>query len=63
MGDLVENVQTLQTELAAARTTRDRDGVGREVDAVLHRLDSIVYELYGLTDSEIAVVESSFQKE
>ncbi|MBU2602574.1 MAG: N-6 DNA methylase [Actinobacteria bacterium] len=61
MGDMVESVQTLQTHLAAARTTRDRDGVERELGAVLHRLDSIVYELYGLTDNEIAVVESSSQ--
>jgi hypothetical protein len=59
MVSLVDNVHSLQLQLSAARMTTDRDGATRQLDDILQRLDSFVYDLYGLTDDEIALVEEN----
>ncbi|HZK80251.1 MAG TPA: hypothetical protein VFC46_04270 [Humisphaera sp.] len=36
-----------------------REQIQREIDATDRQIDQIVYQLYGLTDDEIAIVEAA----
>ncbi len=54
----VDLMLRLQTQLAAARTAHDKTAIQRQIDALDNQIDTLVYELYGLTDDEIAVVET-----
>jgi len=53
----------LQNRLHSARTDQERTVLERKFDATDHQIDKLVYELYGLTDAEIAIVESSTKVE
>ena len=46
-------------QLAAARTPPERTVLQNQIDATDAQIDRLVYELYGLTDDEIAIVEGS----
>lgn len=59
MVGLVERMLELNRRLAAAKTNHDRTILGRQIDATDRRIDLLVYELYELTDEEIAIVEAS----
>jgi hypothetical protein len=56
---LVEQMLTLHRDLAAANTAHDKTLAERQIAATDKQIDRLVYELYGLTDAEIAVVEGS----
>jgi len=56
---LVEQAVALAAELHAARTAQDAAHCRREFQTVNTAIDRIVYDLYGLTDDEIALVEES----
>lgn len=56
---LVERMLSLHRELAAAREPHQRTALQRQIDATDAQIDALVYELYGLTDDEIAVVEGA----
>jgi hypothetical protein len=43
--------------LAAATTPADKELYRRQIEATDRQIDGLVYELYGLTEKEIAVVE------
>jgi hypothetical protein len=47
----------LHHDLAAAKTAHDKTLVERQIAATDRQIDRLVYELYGLTEEEIAVVE------
>jgi hypothetical protein len=47
----------LHTQLASANTAFDKSAIQRQIDATDSQIDRLVYELYGLTDEEIGVVE------
>jgi type II restriction/modification system DNA methylase subunit YeeA len=36
-----------------------REHIQREIDATDRQIDQLVYQLYGLTDDEIAIVEAA----
>jgi hypothetical protein len=57
MVQLVEQMLALHKQLAESRTGHDRTFIQRQIDATDRQIDRLVYELYGLTDEEIAVVE------
>jgi type I restriction-modification system DNA methylase subunit len=59
MGALVEDMLHLQAELAAAEAHKEdrRHDLARRVKRLDGEIDALVYELYGLTEEEIAVVE------
>jgi hypothetical protein len=59
---LVTGMQELRAQLSAVRTERDHQGTQRRIDALLHAIDSIAYELYDLTSDQISVVESAFEE-
>jgi hypothetical protein len=54
---LVEQMLTLHRDLAAANTAHDKTLAERQIAATDKQIDRLVYELYGLTEAEIAVVE------
>ena len=57
MVELVERMLSLHKELAAARTPDEKTRLQRQIDAIDHQIDQLVYELYGLTEKEIQIVE------
>jgi len=56
---LVDSLIKIKGEYGKARTDQERIVVERQIEATDRQIDKLVYELYGLTDSEIEIVESS----
>jgi len=54
---LVQAMLDLHKRLPAAQTPRDREMLQRQIADTDRAIDALVYELYGLTDEEIALVE------
>ena len=54
---LVERMLGLQGELGAAQTPGEKVRLQRQVEATDGQIDGLVYELYGLTEEEIGIVE------
>ncbi len=54
--ELVEQTLSLHKQLAA-KTDHEKTAIQRQIDATDQRIDRLVYELYGLTDEEIKIVE------
>jgi hypothetical protein len=59
MVSLVESMLALNKQLAAARTPHEQENLKRQTDATDRKIDTLVYELYGLTDEEIKIVEGT----
>jgi hypothetical protein len=57
MVELVEQMLDLHKRLASANTPDDRTRLQRQIDATDRQIDRLVYDLYGLTDEEIKIVE------
>jgi type I restriction-modification system DNA methylase subunit len=55
---LVEEMLALHKRLAAAKSDADKQRLQRAIAATDRKIDALVYELYGLTDEEIKIVES-----
>jgi hypothetical protein len=53
----VEKMMSLTPKLHAARSDRDRATLQNAITATDREIDALVYELYGLTPEEIALVE------
>ncbi len=47
----------LNKQLAITNTAHEKTALQRQIDATDHQIDQLVYELYGLTDEEIRIVE------
>ena len=56
---LVEQMLELHKRLTATKSQSDRDLYQRQIDATDREIDKLVYGLYGLTEEEIALVESN----
>ena len=54
---LVEQMLDLHKRLAAAKTSHEREVLAGMVDATDTQIDRLGYELYGLTEEEVAIVE------
>jgi len=61
MVELVERMLALNKQLAAARTGQDKTMIQRQITATDRQINRLVYELYGLTDEEITIVEMQEQ--
>jgi hypothetical protein len=59
---LVERMLALHARLAAAAIPADKELYRRQITTTDRQIDALVYELYGLTEEEIEVVESVRQK-
>ena len=56
---LVKSMLALHKQLASANSVSQREIIQRQIDATDAEIDRLVYELYGLTEEEIAVVEGA----
>lgn len=56
---MVSFMQSSMQRVALLRTEHERIALQRQIEATDRQIDKLVYELYGLTDEEIAIVESS----
>lgn len=57
MVQLVEQMLSLHKQLPAAKTEQEKTVIQRQIDATDKQIDQLVYELYGLTEEEIKIVE------
>jgi hypothetical protein len=54
---LVNSMLTLHKHLAAAKSEAQKNVIQRQIAATDREIDQLVYDLYGLTKEEIAIVE------
>ena len=59
MVKLVEQMLTLHKQSAATKTPDDKTRLQRQIDATDQQINLLVYELYGLMEKEIRIVESN----
>jgi predicted type IV restriction endonuclease len=57
--DLVQTILDLHRHLAVAKRPSDKTVLKRQIEATDRQIDRVVYELYGLTDKENAIVEEA----
>jgi hypothetical protein len=57
MVSLVEQMLALHKQRPQARTPHEQTALERQIEAADRQIDALVYELYGLTEEEIAIVE------
>lgn len=58
MVSLVERMLALHKNHQSAKTPQEKESVQRQVESTDGAIDKLVYELYGLTEEEIKIVES-----
>jgi len=54
---LVREMLDLHKQLSSAKTDHEKTIIQRQVDATDQQIDQLVYELYGLTEEDIKIVE------
>ena len=57
MVSLVESMLALNEQLNAATLPQQKKMLKRQIEATDRQIDQLVYQLYGLTDEEIRIVE------
>jgi hypothetical protein len=57
--DLTHSISELHRKLRATRTATDKTNIERQIAATDREIDRLVYELYGLTEEEIRIVEGA----
>jgi len=57
---LVTSMLALHKQLASAKSEAQRGAIQRQIEATDDEIDRLVYDLYGLTKDEIAIVEKSY---
>jgi hypothetical protein len=57
--DLVNLMLDLLQQLPKAKTPHEKESIQRQIDAADKQIDQLVYQLYGLTDEEIRIVEEA----
>jgi hypothetical protein len=61
MVGLVETMLKLHKDLPRAKTPHEQESIQRQIAATDRAIDSLVYELYGLTEEEVTIVEEGGQ--
>ncbi|MDP3623581.1 MAG: Eco57I restriction-modification methylase domain-containing protein [Methanobacteriaceae archaeon] len=59
IADLVKSMTNLHRDLQSAKTPNSKQNIQRQIEATDKQIDKLVYELYGLTEEEIKIVEDS----
>ena len=59
---MVLNLLAAQPQLVRAQSDKDKDFYANKCAALDRQIDALVYELYGLTDDEIKIVERTNDK-
>jgi len=57
--NLVKQMLSINQHLEFAKTTREKTIMRRQIDATDRQIDQLVYQLYGLTEEEIGIVEGA----
>jgi len=57
--ELVDAILSLHKDLQATKTDHEKSLIQRQIDATDKQIDQLVYDLYGLTDEEIHIVEEA----
>ncbi len=57
MARLVDKTLSLHKQLPQASTPHEQTALQRQIEATDRQIDALVYELYGLTEEEIGIVE------
>ena len=57
MVGLVETMLKLHKDSPKAKTPHEQESIQRQIAATDKHIDTLVYELYGLTESEVRIVE------
>ncbi len=57
MVQLVETMLKLHRDGATARTAHEKTRLARRIEETEAQIDALVYELYELSEAEIAIVE------
>jgi len=55
----VEYILSLNKKALTAKTDQEKTALQRQIDATDRQIDQLVYELYGLTEEEIKIVEGA----
>jgi len=58
MVEMVEQMLALNKQLAITNTAHEKTALQRQIDATDRQIDQLVYDLYGLTEEEIRIVEN-----
>ncbi len=58
---LVEQMLDFHKRLTNAKAENEKAIIQRQIDSIDQQIDQLVYELYGLTQKEIAIIEKSMQ--
>ena len=53
----LEKILELHKQLASAKTDHDKTVIQLQINATDRQIDLLVYELYGLTEEELNIVE------
>ena len=61
MVSLVERMLDMHKRVAKAKAPDDKTKLQRQIDATDREIDCFVYELYGLTEAEVRIVEATAQ--
>jgi hypothetical protein len=56
---LVDNMIEFNKKINKTNTPQEKQNLQRQIEATDRQIDKLVYELYGLTEEEINIVESS----
>jgi hypothetical protein len=56
---LIERMLELHKRLSTAKIAHEKTMIQRQIEATDRQIDRLVYELYGLTEEEIAIVEEA----
>ena len=56
---LVERMLTLHKQPGEVKTDHEKTLLDRQIEATDKQIDALVYELYGLTEEEIGIVEAA----
>jgi len=56
---LVEQMLDLQQRLSAVKTPQEKTALERQIAVTDTQIDRLVYDLYGLNDDEIRIVEGT----
>ncbi len=59
MVNLVEHMVSFHKQLSAAKAPHDRTVLQGQIDATDRQIDRLVYDLYGLTEEEVRIVEEA----
>jgi hypothetical protein len=57
MVGLVESMLSLHKQAGTARLPQEKEMIQRRIEATDRQIDRLVYELYGLTEEEVKIVE------